>query len=376
MHLISLQLTDYRNYASLDLRPSAGLNVLIGANGQGKSNILEAIYLLATTRSLRAHRDVELVRAKSELARVLATIERQERTAVNLEVDITPHHKIAKVNGVRHSRLVDLLGEFNAVQFAPTDVDLITGGPAGRRSFLNLQIAQTSGAYAYSLIYYKRVLEHRNRLLKDAARAGGMSAAGRQTLEALTDQLIVYGGQILERRFEFLGTLAGFADRIHRELAGADAALEVLYEPGWSGADPLAPPTVDVFRQALEKVRPDELRRGMTLAGPHRDDVQLLINGMDARIYASRGEQRTVALSLKLAEFLLLKEVTGETPVMLLDDALSELDDDRAVRVIRGSVGPCQAFMTGASLRTFPQDIVSRAQLFQVHRGALVEGLG
>ena len=370
MFVIQLQLSDYRNYRTLDLQPSAGLNVVVGANGQGKSNILEAIYLLATTRSMRAHRDQELVRIDTELARVVARVGREVRQDVAIEIDILANHKVGKVNGVRHTRLVDLLGEFNAVQFTPTDVDLITGGPPLRRGFLNLQIAQTSGSYAYALIYYKRVLEQRNRLLRDAAKAGGMSSSGKQALEVLTEQLIGYGGQIMERRGHFVRSLAIYADRIHRDLVAPDAALHVVYQPGWPGATTSDDPPAEALRKALDVVRTDEMRRGMTLAGPHRDDLQFTVNGMDARIYASRGEQRTVALSMKLAEFLLLQELNGEAPVMLLDDVLSELDDDRALRVIQ-ELGPGQAFITGASLRIFPSDIISHATMFRVRDGAL-----
>ncbi|HET6382677.1 MAG TPA: DNA replication/repair protein RecF [Armatimonadota bacterium] len=381
MRLQRLQLTDYRNYHELDLAPSEGLNVLIGPNGQGKSNVLEAIYLLATTRSLRAHRDCELVRFKTDLARVIARISREVRSDVMVEIDVTASHKTGKVNGVRHARLVDLLGEFNAVQFTPTDVELISGPPSTRRSFLNLQIAQSSGSYAYSLIYYKRVLDQRNRLLKDSARTGGMSAAARQTLDTLTEQLISYGSQILERRGQFVDSLARYGNQIHRELAGAGAVLEVIYRPGWSESTPPALPAdwreqglppADAFRLALEAVRSHELRRGTTLAGPHRDDLQFLLDEMDVRVYGSRGEQRTVALAMKLAEFLLLRELAGEPPVMLLDDALSELDDERSLRVIHTSVGPCQTFMTGASARAFPPEILAGARVFELKAGRMV----
>jgi DNA replication and repair protein RecF len=367
VHLESIQLHDYRSYPELYLRPDPGLNIIIGPNGQGKSNLLEAIYLLATTRSLRAHRDLELVRWDSEFARVAAAIHRLARPDLQLEIDVVAGRKVGKVNGVRHSRLIDLLGEFNAVLFTPTDVDLIGGAPSARRSFLNLQIAQASGSYAYALIYYKRVLEQRSRLLKD--RAGTLNAAARQTLDALTEQLILHGGQILEKRQQFVSALERFADAIHRELAGADARLEIVYRPGWPEISPAPPVSAESFREALEASRAQELRRGMTVVGPHRDDLQFLIHGRDARIYGSRGEQRTTALSLKLAEFQLLREMAGEPPVMLLDDVLSELDEDRSLRVIRAGVGPCQLFMTGASLRVFPDEIANRARIYRAQGG-------
>ena len=373
MYLQSLQLYDYRNYRALELELAGELNVLVGANGQGKSNVLEAIYLLATTRSLRAHRDQELVRFKTELARVIGRVKRQTRTDLVVEIDVTPTQKVGKVNGVRHARLVDLLGEFNAVLFTPEDVELVTGAPSARRAFLNLQIAQASGSYAYSLIYYRRVLEQRNRLLKDAARAGGMSAANRQTLEALTEQLITYGGQILSRRDQFVTALGRYAGDLHRELTGRPAELSVVYRPGWEEATTPEEGWSEGFRAALEAVGPQELRRGTTAAGPHRDDLQFLLDGMDVRIYGSRGEQRTVALGLKLAEFLLLREMAGEPPVMLLDDALSELDDERSLRVVQTSVGPCQTFMTGASLRSFPAEVLDRAQVYHLEAAEIVD---
>jgi DNA replication and repair protein RecF len=215
------------------------------------------------------------------------------------------------------------------------------------------------------------VLDQRNRLLRDAARAGGLGSAQRGALDALTDQLISHGGQILAHRAEFVAALAIHAGRFHQELTGGEAGIEVTYQPGWASTVLASGPPDADFRKALVAVQNEEMRRGTTLAGPHRDDLRFVLGGMDARIYASRGEQRTIALSLKLAELRQMEELAGEPPVLLLDDVMSELDDDRSRRVVSLAVRHYQVFVTGAAFRVFPPEVVEKASVFRVQSGAV-----
>ena len=415
MRVCQLKLNQFRNYRELDLHPGAGINILYGANAQGKSNILEAISLLATTRSLRASRESELVYQNEEVADVNAEIGREREGDVELQVSVFQGDKKAvRVNGMKRPRVVDLLGEFNAVFFGSIDLAIVTGEPTDRRHYLNVEISQISPRYVYDLGQYKRVLAHRNRLLRDLReRPRPPESSG---IEAWNEQLITFGSTIFDKRRFYTERLAPLADQIHRELTEGRESLELRYMPSivLPSAAPLVPKTeivaresredrylaetqdaagessgesipqtrpesalsgaeaiAEAFRQQLTAVGLEEARRGATLLGPQRDDLCLFINGMDARLYGSQGQQRTVALALKLAEFRLIEDYVGEPPVMLLDDVMSDLDDARRAHLLQWVRRRCQTFITCTNLRAFPKEILAEATTFHVVAGSI-----
>ncbi len=413
MRILQLKMSCFRNYRELDIRPSGGINIFYGANAQGKTNILEAVSLLATTRSLRASRESELILRDSEEAHVIAEIERTREGESELHISVfQTDRKSVKVNSVKRPRVIDLLGHFNAVFFGATEMSIVNGEPADRRHYLNIEISQISPRYVYDLGHYKRILEQRNRLLKDLRdRPRPSSDTG---LEAWNEQLINYGAPLFEKRKFYIERLAPLAAQIHRELTDGKETLEVRYAPSirfplenalvsadrvkeksaedvytteakTAAEEAAGEPAQSIsegqfstetianaFREQLCKVAGDELRRGTTLLGPQRDDLSFLINGTEARIYGSQGQQRTVTLALKLAEYRLIEEYVGEPPVLLLDDVMSDLDDSRRKHLLSWITNRGQTFITCTNLRAFPKELLSNASKYKISSGEIV----
>ena len=375
MRLTSLRLRAFRNYADLEYVPGSGLNILVGENAQGKSNLLEAIQLLSTTRSLRASRESEMVRqsdgAVAEAGFVSAEVAREREGDVLLDVAVFPNdQKAIRINGAKRPRVVELLGQLNAVYFGSIDIEIVAGEPSARRRYLNMEISQVSPKYVYDLAAYKKSLEQRNRLLKEL-RERPVRESG---IEAWDAQLAQHGSPIISRRRTFIERLAPIADEIHQQLTDSRERLELRYLPSIplpASDDQQA--LEEAFLTAIENVKRDELRRGMTLIGPQRDDMQFLISGMDARTYGSQGQQRTVTLSLKLAEYKLMEEYAGEPPVMLLDDVMSDLDDARREHLLKWIHGRGQTFLTCTNLSAFAQDILAEADVRTVESGTLIQ---
>jgi DNA replication and repair protein RecF len=369
MRVNELRLRSFRNYEELDLRPGEGLNIFVGENAQGKSNLLEAIYLLATSRSLRATRESELVRHTSETATVTAEVMREREPDVEIELTVFQTDKKAvRLNGVKRPRVIELLGQLNAVFFGSIDLAIVYGEPAVRRRYLNLEISQISPKYVFDLAAYKKVLEQRNRLLRDLRERPYRDSG----LDAWNEQMVHYGAPLIEKRRFFIERLAPLADEIHREITDGRETLEVRYQPNV----PLAPEAdakavEEAFRRQIGTVSTDETRRGVTLVGPQRDEVQFLINGLDARTYGSQGQQRTVVLSLKLAEYRLMEDYVGEPPVMLLDDVMSDLDDARQKHLLGWIHGRGQTLLTCTNLRQFSPETLAAAQIYRVICGTV-----
>jgi len=409
MRIRRLHLTDFRNYVELTLEPAEGLNILYGKNAQGKTNVLEAIALLATTRSMRAGRDSQMIRAGAEQAHVHAEVVREREGEVELFLTLfQTDRKSVQINHLKRERVLDLLGQFNAVFFGASELAIVSGEPADRRHFLNMEISQISPRYVYDLGHYRRVLEQRNRLLRDLRE---MRLSRKDSgLEVWNEQLVRYGASLIRRRLFYIERLIPLVAQIHEELSEGKERLELRYQPGIdltpdtalriqeagasiglaaaeTPAEKVSPFTVvydaeekqfrNLFERHLQQVLEEELRRGTTLIGPQRDDLVFLINGVDARIYGSQGQQRTVALSLKLAEFCLMESFVGEPPVMLLDDVMSDLDDVRRRRLLKWIQGRCQTFLTCTNLRSFPKEVLQEAAVFQVRAGTVCfEGFG
>jgi len=368
-----LELDNFRNYASLRIEPIGGLNIFAGRNAQGKSNLLESLYILATSKSTRAAKDAELIRFDQPAARIKAEVHRDK--APDLDIELLLSHtekKAARINGLRHTRLAEVIGQVNAVLFDSGDLEIIRGEPSVRLRFLDLEIAQTSPRYVHALGAYRKALEQRNRLLRDS-RDGRMTPDTRGSLFAWNEQLAQHGARLIERRRLFLERLAAIAEDVHQTLSDKRDHLRIVYLPSFPLDDISDADAIQArFLGALETVAQDELMRGTTLRGPQRDDVSFTVNGQDCRAFGSQGQQRTVALSLKLAERQLIEELVGEPPLLLLDDVLSDLDDARRRLLfdLTAQAGS-QTFLSCTNLRAFSKGVLERAAVYDVDAGGV-----
>ena len=382
MQVTRLELSDFRNYATLQWEPAPGLNLIVGPNAQGKTNILEALYTLATTKSHRARRDTDLVRFGADAARIVADVSREGQGDALLEMAIAAaggaggEKKIVKVNHGKQPRVTDLIGNFNAVLFSATDLDIVRGEPEDRRRFLNYEIAQVSPRYVLALAAYKRALEQRNRLLKDVK----YGATGIESLDVWTTQIIEHGAKIIERRRAYLEKLAIHAATVHGELTGGGESLTLEYLPSFplNATIVTAEDAALAFKEALANLRREELQRGATLLGPQRDDLLFKVGSspetaIDVKIFGSQGQQRTAALSLRLAERRLIEEMVGEPPVVLLDDVLSDLDEHRRAEIFTLALSGGQTFLTTTDLKAMPPEMIAQARVWQVKSGCLTE---
>ena len=367
MHIKKLTLHNFRNYADLSIEPEPRLNVLIGRNAQGKTSFLEAIYLIGLARSWKAGRDSELVRWECDQARVWAEVVRENQNDISVEVIIgRSEKKHISINTIRQTRLADLMGQVNVLLIEPYDVDIVRGEPSHRRRFMNLEISQVQPLYCHLLVNYRKVLEQRNRLLKDLQARGSRDGV----MDVLNEQLVNYGSRILDRRLSFVSRIAGLARDIHSRITDGSEVLETKYHSrtnpgGGDTPDQLA----ERLRARLEEVRDEEIRRGITLVGPQRDDLVFTVNGVDARVYGSQGQQRTIALSLRLAELELMHETAKEPPIVLLDDVMTDLDEERRKHVFGMTQGRCQVFVTAPSKRAFEPEFLSAGKVYRVAEG-------
>lgn len=357
MRLLELGLRNYRNYARLDLQPGPALNVFLGANGQGKTNLLESVSLLALSSSPRARRESELVGPLTPAARVEAVVESagaRREIRIDLEVVEGRARRSISVDGVA-KRAVDLPGVFRVALFWPDDLNLVKSGPEHRRRLLNQLLVQVEPGYARDLSRYARVLEQRNSLLKQIAARERPA----QDLEVWDVELAASGERIAEARRQAVAALEVAAARAHAEIAAGES-LELAYE---------GPP--GNLLECVQNSLGEDLRRGSTSLGPHRDDVVIRLAGKDARSFASQGQQRTAVVSLKLAEAAVIQERSSEPPVLLLDDVLSELDQDRRLalldRVGRGG----QVIITSVEAGPFPAGLIHEASVRCVTAGVV-----
>ena len=389
-------MSNFRNYERLELDLEPGLVLVHGGNGQGKSNLLEALYTLAIAKSPRASADRELVRWHSNgetYSQIAATAQRdggQVRVQIDLrsgpatatdgsseqqangaaqgEPGMPPAmsvEKYVRVNGVPR-RASELVGEINAVMFSAQDMDIALGSPTVRRRYLDILIAQLDARYLRALQKYQRVVYQRNHLLKSVR--AGRSKPGE--LDFWNDELVSEGKLIMARRLETVEGLSELAGPIHRELAGDGEALALVYRPSTgASAGRTEEELAEVLRRSLALHRDREIANGFTTVGPHRDDIQILLDGMDVGLYASRGQCRTAVLSMKLAEARHVVEQRRQEPVLLLDDVLSELDAARRAHVLETAGQYEQCFVTTSDPELIDERFLSRMSRFLVHQG-------
>lgn len=371
MYLSELQLNHYRNYESVDVHFSPDTNVLIGENAQGKTNLLEAIYVLALARSHRTNTDRELIQWHEDFAKITGLVQRSAGKTP-LELVLSQKGKKAKVNHLEQAKLSQYIGQLNVVLFAPEDLNIVKGSPAVRRHFIDMEFGQMSSKYLYNISQYKSILKQRNQYLKQLQRR---QAKDLVYLGVLSDQLAAYGAEVTVARRQFLQQMEKWAQKLHQEITKDREVLTFKYQSQIpeEQLDQSVEEFYQQFQTLYEKQQIREVEQGTTLIGPHRDDVQFLVNDKDVQAFGSQGQQRTTALSVKLAEIDLMKAQTGEYPILLLDDVLSELDDLRQTHLLKTFQKKVQTFLTTTSLENVKKEIIATPRVFTVTNGVVTE---
>lgn len=375
MYLRELQLRQFRNYADQGVGFVASKTILVGDNAQGKTNLLEAVELLATLRSRRVTRDRDLVRWQQPQGTILAQV---ERLGIPHEIKLLLRangRRTLQANGQTQARQMDFLGQINAVIFSSLDIQLVQGGPEQRRTWMDDVLTQLEPLYAHLLADYRRVLKQRNALLKqgrDQMKQGSQPQVNETELQGWDQELAIAGSRLMRRRQRLLERISPLANRWHQAISGGREGLTLGYEPQVP-LEILTPTTpTDVQEQilaSLQQMRAAEFGYGGSLVGPHRDEVQLNINETPARLYGSQGQQRTLVLALKLAELELIEQVIGDPPLLLLDDVLAELDPHRQDQLLDVIHNRVQTLVTTTHLGSFDARWLDSAQVMQVKQG-------
>lgn len=357
MIIKSLELMNFRNYDFLDLKFSEGTNILYGDNAQGKTNVLEAIYLSATTKSHKGSKDKDMISFDQEESHIRTYLVKEE---IGYKVDMHLRKNKSKgiaVDGQKLKKAADLLGLLNVVFFSPEDLGIIKNGPAERRRFVDMELCQLDSFYLYNLNHYNKIVNQRNKLLKDMH----FNPHLKDTLNIWDSQLVSFGSKIIERRRMFAGQLNEIIYGIHKKLSGDKEELIVKYEPDVE---------IEDFEISLKRSQERDIKLKQTCVGPHRDDFSFVTGNIDIRKFGSQGQQRTAALSLKLSEIELVKKIAKDTPVLLLDDVLSELDSNRQ-NYLLNSIGDIQTIITCTGLDEFVNNRFEINKVFNVVEGTI-----
>ena len=370
MKLTNLQLQNFRNYESIQLEFTDGVHVFIGENAQGKTNLMESIYALAMTKSHRTTNDKELIGWNKEFATIKGTVEKTA-TKTNLELQFSKKGKIAKVNYLEQKRLSSYLGNLNVILFAPENLTLVKGSPQNRRKFVDMELGQMSSLYLYDLVEYNRVLKQRNTYLKQLAIKKKQPD---EYLEVLSEMLSELASKIVFHRLDFMKQLEALAIPIHDQLSLGREKFSVSYQATIPLEDGLTPSQMkEIYMNQFKKNQTREADQATTLIGPHRDDLIFYLNEVPVQTYGSQGQQRSTVLSLKLAEIELMKLSTGEYPLLLLDDVLSELDDDRQTHLIKAIENKVQTFITTTSLDGIKQQFINEPVVIPIEKGTILK---
>ena len=359
MLIQSLELNNFRNYRSLALKLNEGVNIFYGDNAQGKTNILDAVYVGCTSKSHKLSKDKDMINFDENEAHIRINLTRRD---VPYRIDMHLKKNSSKgiaVNGIPIRRSSELFGIANVVIFAPEDLNIIKDGPAERRRFINLELCQLNKLYVYNLISYSKVINQKNKLLKEYEYTKGAD----DFIDIYNEQLVNYGTEIINIRREFIERLNTITAGIHEDITEGLESLSLIYD---------ANVDADNFARELKRHRANELRMGMSLVGPHRDDLKFVVNGTDLKNYGSQGQHRTAVLSLKLAEIEIVKELTGERPLLLLDDVLSELDRKRQTKMLN-TIKEGQTLITCTGLDDFVDNRFNIDKVFLVTNGSVTE---
>ena len=359
MILKSIELKNFRNYEDLDLKFDSGTNILFGDNAQGKTNILEAAYVSGTTKSHKGSRDKDMIRFGEDESHIRTIVEKQGKE-YQLDIHLKKNRsKGIAINKVPIKKASELFGILNMVFFSPEDLNIIKNGPSERRRFLDAEICQLDKIYLSDLTRYNKILMQRNRLLKDIQHQPQLM----ETLPVWDMQLVEYGKRLIRRRRQFVEELSEIVTGIHRNISGKREELVLRYEPNIDA---------EFLEDELNRVREKDRKYAQTSVGPHRDDISFFIRGVDIRKFGSQGQQRTSALSLKLSEIELVRQTIHDTPVLLLDDVLSELDSNRQ-NYLLNSIHDIQTMITCTGLDEFVRNRFQIDKVFHVIDGHVSE---
>lgn len=368
MQLKKLSLQHYRNYDEVFFESGHMVNIIVGPNAQGKTNLLESIFVMALTKSHRTHQDRELIQWEHPHTLLHAEVDKKYGS-VTLDLTISQQGKKAKINGLEQKKLSNFIGSLNVVMFAPEDLEIVKGSPSVRRRFLDMELGQVQPSYLYDLSQYQKILAQRNQYLKQLFSTRDTKAA---MLEVWNEQLAQFGIKIIKKRQSFIKKLQSWAEKIHSGITAGKEQLRIVYSTAFEEAA-IEDESVlfDQFMIKLSQVKEQELRRGVTLVGPHRDDLLFYINDKEVQTFGSQGQQRTTALSLKLAEIELIREEVGEYPILLLDDVLSELDQFRQTQLIETFQNKVQTFITTTGIESIDLSKLENASVIHVRSGSL-----
>jgi DNA replication and repair protein RecF len=370
MYITELELRNYRNYDTLNMTFENKVNVILGENAQGKTNVMESIFVLAMAKSHRTSNDKDLIRWDEEYAKIKGRIQKHS-SSVPMELVISKKGKKAKYNHIEQRKLSQYVGNMNVVMFAPEDLHLVKGSPQVRRRFIDMEIGQVSPVYLYDIGQYQKILLQRNHYLKQLQLR---KATDETMLEVLTEQFTQVSVKIIQKRFEFIKMLEEWAKPIHTGISRGLETLKIVYKPSLDVSDELDWSTmIKRFEEKFALIKKREIERGVTLVGPHRDDLQFLVNERDIHTFGSQGQQRTTALSVKLAEIELIHSEIGEYPILLLDDVLSELDDYRQSHLLNTIQGKVQTFVTTTSIDGIDHQTLKEASTYSVEAGHMLQ---
>lgn len=376
MKIKSLKLLYFRNYLSTDIEVHPSLNVLVGNNANGKTNIIESIFCLALGKSYRTKSDSECIMF-GETATAMSCIVNKNNRELDIMLGINNKGKSAKIAGIKKTKLTDFVGELNVVLFSPEDLQIVKGSPALRREFMNREFYQFSRIYHKYYLMYQHLLKQRNSYLKDM-RKNPKDEMSLAYLETLTSQLAKVALYITKERVSFVQDISKLTYKNMLNISNGQETLKIKYKSSVLDALNITEINDESFTEEnLTKVMMkrsfDDIMRGSTKIGPQHDDLEFYINDLDAKMYASQGQQRSIVLSLKLAEINYLKEKTGTYPVLLLDDVLSELDKNRQLKLLDAINENVQTFITTPSISDIKEDLLKKAKVFKIENGNISE---
>ncbi len=368
MFIEQLHIKNYRNYEQLEVQFENKVNVIIGENAQGKTNVMESIYVLAMAKSHRTTNDKDLIRWDTEYAKIEGRIKKRYGS-LPMELIISKKGKKAKYNHIEQKKLSQYVGNMNVVMFAPEDLNLVKGSPQIRRRFIDMEIGQISPVYLHEVGQLNKILKQRNHYLKQLQIK---KQTDKTMLDILTEQFIQSATKVLIKRFEFLHLLQNRATPIHEGISRELEELKIRYKPSVEvSEDQDLSKIINIYENKYNQVKQREIDRGITLFGPQRDDLLFFVNGRDVQTFGSQGQQRTTALSIKLAEIELIHDEIGEYPILLLDDVLSELDHFRQSHLLNTIQGKVQTFVTTTSVEGIDHQTLREASTFFVREGNL-----
>lgn len=365
MYVKNLKIKDYRNYSNVDIELSSGLNIFLGENAQGKTNLAEAVYFVSSLKSHRTSKNKEIIKWDSDNTYIKAVIDKLYGEDV-IEIFMSKKEKnYIKINGLKATKAADVLGRLNVVMFSPEDLKLVKEGPNVRRKFLDFELSQIRPKYHYLINRYNKILNQRNNILKSLQFSNNM----KDSLSIFTEQLVDTSCEIIIMRNEFLKKISEISSKIHSNITKGLENLEIEYICDVNEFDS-KDRIKEILLKKLNEKSSSEIKKGYTLVGPHKDDIMIKINSVDVRVFGSQGQQRSAALSLKLSEIDIIQSIKGDYPILILDDVLSELDENRQKYLI-DNLGHVQTILTctsGSDVDMFSNELKN---IYFVNKGEL-----